>query len=178
MISPETIQRLKSAIRSIPDFPKPGVLFRDITPVVQSPELFRDVIDTFARIYQGRPIDMVAAIESRGYIFAAPLSLRLNAGFVPLRKSGKLPYMTYKIHYSLEYALEAMEMHVDALQPGQRVLLMDDLLATGGTAHAACRLIQQGGGVVESIAFFIELTDLKGREKLQGYEVISLVEFP
>ncbi|MCS7222998.1 MAG: adenine phosphoribosyltransferase [Armatimonadetes bacterium] len=174
----ETAERLKLAIRSIPDFPKPGVLFRDITPVLQSPELFRQVIDAFTDIYEGRKINVVAAIESRGFIFAAPVSLRLNAGFVPLRKSGKLPYMTYKVHYSLEYALEAMEMHVDALKPGQRVLLMDDLLATGGTAQAACRLIQQAGGIVESIAFFIELSDLKGREKLHGYEVISLVQFP
>lgn len=169
---------LKEAIRNIPDFPKPGILFRDITPVLQNPDLFNRVIDTFVQIYEGRGIDVITAIESRGYIFAAPLAMRLGAGFVPLRKSGKLPYMTYKVHYTLEYGLEAMEMHVDAVQPGQRVLIMDDLLATGGTAQAAARLILQAGGIIDSFAFVIELAELKGREKLQGYEVISLVQFP
>ncbi len=169
---------LKEAIRNIPDFPKPGILFRDITPVLQDPALFRKVIDAFAQIYEGRQIDVIAAVESRGFIFAAPLAVRLGAGFVPLRKSGKLPYMTYKVHYALEYGIEALEMHVDAVKPGQRVLIMDDLLATGGTAHAAARLVLQAGGVIDSFAFVIELTDLRGREKLQGYEVITLVQFP
>jgi adenine phosphoribosyltransferase len=173
-----TVPGLKEAIRNIPDFPKPGILFRDITPVLQNPDLFRAVIDAFEQIYKDRNIDVIAAVESRGFIFAAPLAIRLGAGFVPLRKSGKLPYMTYKVHYALEYGIEALEMHVDAIKPGQRVLIMDDLLATGGTAQAAARLVLQAGGVIDSFAFVIELTDLKGREKLQGYEVITLVQFP
>lgn len=178
MVTVPVVPGLKETIRNIPDFPKPGILFRDITPVLQNPDLFRAVIDTFEQIYKDRNIDVIAAVESRGFIFAAPLAVRLKAGFVPLRKSGKLPYMTYKVHYALEYGIEALEMHVDAIKPGQRVLIMDDLLATGGTAHAAARLILQAGGVIDSFAFVIELTDLKGREKLQGYEVITLIQFP
>lgn len=178
MVTVPVVPGLKETIRNIPDFPKPGILFRDITPVLQNPDLFRAVIDTFEQIYKDRNIDVIAAVESRGFIFAAPLAVRLEAGFVPLRKSGKLPYMTYKVHYALEYGIEALEMHVDAVKPGQRVLIMDDLLATGGTAHAAARLILQAGGVIDSFAFVIELTDLKGREKLQGYEVITLIQFP
>jgi adenine phosphoribosyltransferase len=178
MVAVPTVPGLKEAIRNIPDFPKPGILFRDITPVLQNPALFRAVIDAFEQIYKDRNIDVIAAVESRGFIFAAPLALRLGAGFVPLRKSGKLPYMTYKVHYALEYGIEALEMHVDAIKPGQRVLIMDDLLATGGTAQASARLVLQAGGVIDSFAFVIELTDLKGREKLQGYEVITLVQFP
>jgi adenine phosphoribosyltransferase len=178
MVAVPTVTGLKEAIRNIPDFPKPGILFRDITPVLQNPALFRAVIDAFEQIYKDRNIDVIAAVESRGFIFAAPLALRLGAGFVPLRKSGKLPYMTYKVHYALEYGIEALEMHVDAIKPGQRVLIMDDLLATGGTAQASARLVLQAGGVIDSFAFVIELTDLKGREKLQGYEVITLVQFP
>ncbi|MGQ9520640.1 MAG: adenine phosphoribosyltransferase [Candidatus Fervidibacter sp.] len=173
-----TVAGLKEAIRNIPDFPKPGILFRDITPVLQNPQLFRAVIDIFEQIYKDRNIDVIAAVESRGFIFAAPLAIRLGAGFVPLRKSGKLPYMTYKVHYALEYGIEALEMHVDAIKPGQRVLIMDDLLATGGTAQASARLVLQAGGVIDSFAFVIELTELKGREKLQGYEVITLIQFP
>lgn len=178
MTAVPVVAGLKEAIRNIPDFPKPGILFRDITPVLQNPQLFRAVIDTFEQIYKDRNIDVIAAVESRGFIFAAPLATRLGAGFVPLRKSGKLPYMTYKVHYALEYGIEALEMHVDAIKPGQRVLIMDDLLATGGTAQAAARLVLQAGGVIDSFAFVIELTELKGREKLQGYEVITLVQFP
>ncbi len=178
MVTVPVVPGLKETIRNIPDFPKPGILFRDITPVLQNPDLFRAVIDTFEQIYKDRKIDVIAAVESRGFIFAAPLAVRLGAGFVPLRKSGKLPYMTYKVHYALEYGIEALEMHVDAIKPGQRVLIMDDLLATGGTAHAAARLVLQAGGVIDSFAFVVELTDLKGREKLQGYEVITLVQFP
>ncbi len=178
MVTVPVVPGLKETIRNIPDFPKPGILFRDITPVLQNPDLFRAVIDTFEQIYKDRNIDVIAAVESRGFIFAAPLAVRLGAGFVPLRKSGKLPYMTYKVHYALEYGIEALEMHVDAVKPGQRVLIMDDLLATGGTAHAAARLVLQAGGVIDSFAFVIELTDLKGREKLQGYDVITLVQFP
>ncbi|MFN4180621.1 MAG: adenine phosphoribosyltransferase [Armatimonadota bacterium] len=178
MVTVPVVPGLKETIRNIPDFPKPGILFRDITPVLQNPDLFRAVIDTFEQIYRERNIDVIAAVESRGFIFAAPLAVRLGAGFVPLRKSGKLPYMTYKVHYALEYGIEALEMHVDAVKPGQRVLIMDDLLATGGTAHAAARLVLQAGGVIDSFAFVVELTDLKGREKLQGYDVITLVQFP
>jgi len=178
MVAVPIVPGLKEAIRNIPDFPKPGILFRDITPVLQNPDLFRAVIDAFEQIYKDRNIDVIAAVESRGFIFAAPLAIRLGAGFVPLRKSGKLPYMTYKVHYALEYGIEALEMHVDAVKPGQRVLIMDDLLATGGTAQASARLVLQAGGVIDSFAFVIELTDLKGREKLQGYEVVTLVQFP
>lgn len=168
---------LKETIRTIPDFPKPGILFRDITPILLRPELFRTVINAFVERYRDMSIDAVAAVEARGFIFGAPLALELNAAFVPMRKKGKLPYKTISISYGLEYGVDTVEMHVDAIQPGQRVLVFDDLLATGGTAQAMVQLVEQAKGKVVSVAFVIELTDLNGREKLQGYDVFSLVQF-
>jgi adenine phosphoribosyltransferase len=172
----EYIEGLKEAIRTIPDFPKPGVLFRDITPILQKPDLFRRVIKAFADRYKDASIDVVTAVEARGFIFGAPLALELNASFVPMRKKGKLPYKTLSITYELEYGEDTIEMHVDAISEGQRVLVFDDVLATGGTALAMVKLVEQAGGNVVEIAFLIELVDLKGREKLAGYNVFSLVK--
>ncbi len=167
---------LREAIRTIPDFPKPGVLFRDITPILQKPDLFRGVIDAFVRRYRDASIEVVTAVEARGFIFGAPLALELNAAFVPMRKKGKLPYKTISITYELEYGEESIEMHIDAIQPGQRVLVFDDVLATGGTAQAMAKLVERAGGNVVGVAFVIELVDLKGRERLAGYDVFSLVQ--
>lgn len=167
---------LKEAIRTIPDFPKPGVLFRDITPILQKPSLFRGVIDAFVRRYKDAGIEVVTAVEARGFIFGAPLALELNAAFVPMRKRGKLPYKTISITYELEYGEDSIEMHIDAIQPGQRVLVFDDVLATGGTAQAMAKLVEMAGGNVVGVAFVIELVDLKGREKLVNYDVFSLVQ--
>ncbi len=167
---------LREAIRTIPDFPKPGVLFRDITPILQKPDLFRGVIDAFVRRYRDASIEVVTAVEARGFIFGAPLALELNAAFVPMRKKGKLPYKTISITYELEYGEDSIEMHIDAIQPGQRVLVFDDVLATGGTAQAMAKLVERAGGNVVGVAFVIELVDLKGRERLAGYDVFSLVQ--
>ncbi|MFA4030130.1 MAG: hypothetical protein GDYSWBUE_001619 [Candidatus Fervidibacterota bacterium] len=167
---------LREAIRTIPDFPKPGVLFRDITPILQKPDLFRGVIDAFVHRYRDASIEVVTAVEARGFIFGAPLALELNAAFVPMRKKGKLPYKTISITYELEYGEDSIEMHIDAIQPGQRVLVFDDVLATGGTAQAMAKLVERAGGNVVGVAFVIELVDLKGRERLAGYDVFSLVQ--
>jgi adenine phosphoribosyltransferase len=168
---------LTTYIRDIPDFPKPGILFKDITPLLAAPAAFRHAIDELASRYRGRPIDAVAAAEARGFIFAAPLALALNRAFIPLRKPGKLPYKTASYSYELEYGSAELHMHVDAVAPGMRVLLVDDLLATGGTMKAAAQLVEQCGGSVVSCAFLIELAFLRGREKLAPLEVISLIRY-
>lgn len=167
---------LKEAIRTIPDFPKPGVLFRDITPILQKPSLFRSVIKALADRYRNAGVEVVTAVEARGFIFGAPLALELDAAFVPMRKKGKLPYKTISVTYELEYGEDEVEMHIDAIQPGQRVLVFDDVLATGGTAQAMAKLVELAGGRVVAVAFVIELVDLKGREKLSDYDVFSLVQ--
>ncbi|HDS74287.1 MAG TPA: adenine phosphoribosyltransferase [Firmicutes bacterium] len=164
-------------IRDIPDFPAPGILFRDITPLLAHPEAFSEVIDELAIAVSGYQIDKVAGIESRGFIFGTPLALKLGVGFVPIRKPGKLPADTIREEYTLEYGTNAIEMHSDALEPGDRVLIVDDLLATGGTACAAAKLIERGGGKVAALAFVIELTFLEGRKKLEGYEIVDLVTY-
>jgi adenine phosphoribosyltransferase len=167
---------LARLIRDVPDFPIKGIIFKDITPLLQNPKAFQKVIATFTARYSDAQIDQVVAIESRGFIFGAPLACTLGAGFVPIRKPGKLPAETISVEYSLEYGTNTLEMHTDAIQPGQRVLLIDDLLATGGSAKAAIDLIERLGGVVVGVAFLIELEFLQGIEKLQGYDVCSLVK--
>jgi len=168
---------LKEHIRSIPDFPKPGILFRDITPLLSNPAVFRESIRRLADHYRGQGIDLVAAAEARGFIFAAPLALELGAGFVPVRKPGKLPFNTHSFHYELEYRSDTLEIHRDGVAPGQRVLLVDDLLATGGTIEACCRLIEQIGGKVAGCAFVIELKELKGADRIANYPIFSLIEY-
>jgi adenine phosphoribosyltransferase len=164
-------------IRDIPDFPKPGIVFKDITPMLGNPQAFRAVIDRLAEAFVGRSIDTVAAAEARGFIFGAPLALALGAGFVPIRKPGKLPYATLALEYQLEYGTDRLEMHNDAIGPGRRVLLLDDVLATGGTMSACRDLVQQAGAEVVACAFVLELSVLKGRERLGPGEVFSLITY-
>src|SRR5262249_44741169 len=166
---------LANYIRDIPDFPKPGILFKDITPLLADPAAFRHTVELLAEHYRGRPVDAIAAAEARGFLFAAPLALALARPFVPLRKPGKLPHKTHAFRYELEYGHAELHMHIDAISPGARVLLVDDLLATGGTMKAACQLVEQCGAAVASCAFVVELTFLQGRAKLAPAEVFSLI---
>ncbi len=166
----------KSLIRTIPDFPKKGILFRDITPILQNGEAFREVINIFKK-ETPKNITKVVAIESRGFIFGASLAYLLGVGFVPIRKSGKLPWKKVKIDYDLEYGTDTIEIHEDAIEKGEKVVLVDDLLATGGTAFASCKLIEKCGGIVKKILFLVELEELKGREKLKEYNIFSLIKF-
>ena len=168
---------LKQLIREVPNWPKPGILFYDITTLLKDPQGFRTLIDSLYDHYHGRPVDVVAGIEARGFIFGPALAYRLGAGFVPIRKPNKLPAEKVKETYALEYGTDAVEMHMDAIQPGQRVLVCDDLLATGGTAGAAARLVQKLGGEVVGCGFAIELTFLNGRRKLDGLDVFSLLQY-
>jgi adenine phosphoribosyltransferase len=171
---------IKALIRTIPDFPKPGILFRDITTLLKRAEGFQAVVENLGAAYRGHPIDKLAAIESRGFIIGAALAYKLNVGFVPIRKQGKLPAENFGHDYQLEYGSDRLEMHSDAIQHGERVLLVDDLIATGGTAEAALKLIALAGGSVVGCAFVIDLPDLGGRERLQrlGYSVLALCQFP
>ena len=168
---------LKRYIREIPDFPTPGILFRDITPLLQDPAAFKYVVDRFSEQYSGRPVDAVVAIEARGFLFGAPLAYRLGKPLVPARKEGKLPAESLRAEYSLEYGSNVVELHKDSIAPGQRALIVDDLLATGGTLAATAHLVEQAGGSVEGIALAIELTELEGRKRLRGYDVFSLVQY-
>ncbi|HVK08235.1 MAG TPA: adenine phosphoribosyltransferase [Gemmataceae bacterium] len=168
---------LTDYIRDIPDFPKPGIVFKDITPLLAEPAAFAESIRRLAEHYRGRSIDAIAAAEARGFLFAAPLALELKLPLVPLRKPGKLPHRTYSLKYDLEYGTAELHMHVDGIQPGARVLLVDDVLATGGTMQAGGALIEQAGGVVAGCAFLVELSFLGGREKLAGYDVFSLLTY-
>lgn len=161
----ETI--LKDCIRDIPDFPKPGIIFKDITPILQNHDVFSRIIATWVEKYRNEKIDAVVGIESRGFLFGTPLSHKLGASFVPIRKKGKLPYKTVNISYDLEYGSSTIEMHIDAIKKGQRVVVVDDLLATGGTAGAACELIKKQGGNIIECAFVVELAFLNGREKIK-----------
>lgn len=170
-------EKIKSYIRDIPDFPQKGIIFRDITPLLKQPAIVKEIIDRFEEFAKEKGVDVVAAIESRGFIFAMPLCLRLEVPFVPIRKEGKLPWETVKETYELEYGTATIEMHKDAIVSGQRVLLIDDLLATGGTALASAKLVEKLGGKVVGIAFVIELTYLNGREKLKDYDVLTLVRY-
>jgi adenine phosphoribosyltransferase len=164
-------------IRDIPDFPKPGIIFRDITPLLADPVAFRTAIDLMAIHYHGQKIDAVAAAEARGFIFAAPLAIELGIGFVPIRKRGKLPFKVHSLRYELEYGNDTVEMHQDALSPGHRVLLVDDLLATGGTMKACCELAERTGATIVGCAFLVELAFLNGRDRLNPYDVFSLVNY-
>jgi len=168
---------LKNFIRDIPDFPKPGILFRDITPLLSHPAAFRAAIDQLANRYRDQRIEAIVAAEARGFIFAAPLALELNAGFVPIRKPGKLPFDTHSFHYELEYGSDTLEMHSDGVLAGQRVLVVDDLLATGGTVGACCRLLEKVGAEIVGCAFAIELTGLGGAKTIAPYPVFSLLKY-
>ena len=168
---------LKKFIRDIPDFPKAGILFRDITPLLASPEAFGEAVERMVDHYTGQGIQYVVAAEARGFIFAAPLALRLDAGFVPIRKPGKLPFDTHAFHYELEYGTDTLEMHIDSIQAGQKVLVVDDLLATGGTVEACCKLLEKTGAVVAGCAFVINLTDLGGADRVAPHEIFSLIEY-
>ena len=171
------IQTLKDAIRDIPDFPKPGIIFKDITPVLHDPDLFRGAVGLFVERCKSRDVQKIAAIDARGFLFAGAVSDRLGLGLVPIRKKGKLPYETYEQTYDLEYGTATLAIHKDAFADGERVMLIDDLLATGGTAAASAKLIEQAGGTVVDIAFLIELAFLEGRAKLDGYEVFAPIVF-
>jgi adenine phosphoribosyltransferase len=168
-------QRIQDTIRDIPDFPIEGIIFKDITPVLSDPVLFQDVIDDMAARFAGEKIDAIVGMESRGFLFGAPLALKLGAAFVPARKPGKLPYESVKVEYALEYGTNTLEMHVDAVTAGQRILIVDDLLATGGTAKATCALIRQLGAEVTACLFMVELGFLDGRSALGDVRVESQV---
>jgi len=168
---------LNRFIRDIPDFPKPGILFKDITPLLADPAAFEYAIAKLAAHYVTAKIDAIAAVEARGFLFAAPLALQLRVPLVPLRKPGKLPYRTYSLKYELEYGEAELHMHIDGVAAGARVLMVDDLLATGGTMAAGCRLVEQAGGTVAGCAFLVELAFLSGRGKLGNHEVYSLMTY-
>jgi len=168
---------LRNYIRDIPDFPKAGILFKDITPLLAEPKAFAYAIDLLAERYASVKIDAIAAAEARGFLVAAPLALKLQKPLVPLRKPGKLPYRTYSLQYNLEYGSAELHMHIDGIATGAHVLLVDDLLATGGTMKAGCALIEQAGGVVAGCGFLVELGFLNGREPLKPHEVFSLIQY-
>ena len=168
---------LKKLIREVPDFPKPGILFYDITTLLKDSDGFAGVIEGLKSHYSGARVDLVLGIEARGFIFAPALAYALHAGFVPVRKPKKLPAATVSVTYDLEYGKDSLEMHKDAVQPGSRVLIVDDLLATGGTAAAAARLVREAGGTVAGLGFVVELTFLSGRAKLPEYDVFSLLQY-
>lgn len=168
---------LTDYIRDVPDFPKPGILFRDITPLLGSPEAFSEVIDRLAARYQSQKVDAIVAVESRGFIFGAPLAIRLGASFVPVRKPGKLPYETIRHSYDLEYGSDTLEMHSDALRAGQRVVIVDDLLATGGTIEACLKLLSNFDVEIVECAFCINLAFLQGARRLKPHPIFSLLEY-
>ncbi len=168
---------LKSLIREVPDFPKPGISFKDITTLLKNGEALTYVIDQFAAHFKDAAPDLIVGAESRGFTIGAPLAYKLGKGFVLVRKPGKLPAAVERVSYDLEYGQDALEIHKDAIKPGERVLIVDDLLATGGTISATAELVKRLGGKIVGFAFIIELTPLKGREKLAGYDVLSLVQY-
>ncbi len=168
---------LRGHIRDVPDFPSAGIVFRDLTPLLGDEEALRYTVDALADSFAGRRVDKVAGIEARGFILAAPVAYRLNAGFVPVRKAGKLPWQTESEEYALEYGVDRLEMHSDAVAAGDSVVVVDDVIATGGTALATVRLIERLGASVAGLAFAVELTFLAGREKLGGYDIVSLVSY-
>ncbi|MBB6259930.1 adenine phosphoribosyltransferase [Paenochrobactrum gallinarii] len=175
----ETQSTLREAIRTIKDYPKPGVQFRDVTTLMGNTQAFRRAVDELVYPYAGGKADKVAGVEARGFILGGAMAHQLSVGFVPIRKKGKLPYETVRIAYSLEYGIDEMEMHRDAIKPGEKVILVDDLIATGGTAEAACKLLQQMGAEIVAACFVIDLPDLGGRKKLEalGVHVHTLVAF-
>ena len=171
------MEALKSRIRHVPDFPKAGILFYDVTTLLRDPQGFRLAIDSLSAPYVDRGIDLVVGIESRGFILGGAVADRIGAGFVPVRKLGKLPAATVRATYDLEYGSDSLEMHRDAVHAGQRVLIVDDLLATGGTARATANLVQEVGGAVEGLAFLIELVELNGRARLHGQHVMAVLQY-
>jgi adenine phosphoribosyltransferase len=176
-VNNKDIDSIRKAIRDIPDFPRPGIVFKDITPLVGDGPLFAKTIDVLAERYHDKKVDMVLGIESRGFIVGAALAYKLGAGFCVVRKPGKLPYDTHSASYELEYGTDSLEIHIDAIAQNARVLIVDDLIATGGTAAATAQLVSKLGGEVVECAFVIELSFLKGRDKLQPYGVFSLVQY-
>lgn len=173
----DSIANLQKGIREIPDFPKPGILFYDITTILSDGDLFKTAIDIFLEANAGRKIDKIVGIDARGFIFGSAVAYQLGVGFIPIRKKGKLPYKTESMSYSLEYGESAVEMHVDAIAKGEKVVLIDDLLATGGTAAAAAQLIEKIGGELLEVQFLIELEFLSGREKLKAFPVKSFLKY-
>jgi adenine phosphoribosyltransferase len=171
------MDRLRKKIRDIPDFPKPGIIFKDITPLIKDPATLRLSVHQLLHPFLGREITAVAGMEARGFIFGSLVAWELNLPFVPLRKPGKLPYDVQSVAYDLEYGSATLEVHIDAFDENDRVLLIDDLLATGGTAKASCELVEKTGATVEACAFVVELDFLKGRDKLKGYEIHTLIHF-
>ena len=170
--------QLKNYIRDIKDFPKPGIIFKDVTPILKEPLAFREAIRRLTSYYQDWDIDLIAGIDARGFLIAAPMGLLMSKPIVPVRKEGKLPYKTHRVTYELEYGVDTIEIHEDAIDNGNRVLIVDDLLATGGTMLAATKLVEeQAGGHVVGLAVLVELTDLHGRDRLQKYPLHSLIEF-
>jgi adenine phosphoribosyltransferase len=168
---------LKTRIRDIPDFPQPGILFRDITPLLKDPASVRYVVDRFTEAFRDSDLDAIVSIESRGFLFGAPLAYNLGLPLVPVRKAGKLPAAKMSVEYSLEYGKSQLDIHEDALQRGDRVVIIDDLLATGGTAMAAAKLVELLGASVHAFAFLVELGFLNGRERLEGYQILSLITY-
>ena len=169
--------QLRDFIRDIHDFPKPGIIYKDITPLLQNPEATRMAVKAFLKLLKDVHVDKVVGIESRGFFFATLLAEKLEAGFVPIRKPGKLPYETHRESYSLEYGEDSLEVHTDAIKKGEKILIHDDVLATGGTAAAACKLVERMGGEIVQCNFLMDLAFLKGKEKLKPYEVVSLFTF-
>jgi adenine phosphoribosyltransferase len=170
-------EELRAKIREIPDFPKPGILFYDITTLLKDAKAFRQAIDLMLEPYRGERIDKVVGMESRGFIFSAPLAYKLGAGFVPVRKLGKLPAETLEVEYELEYGTATLEIHADAIETGQRVLIVDDLLATGGTVQGTIELVRRLGGEIAGLSFMVELSALKGRDKLSEFEIHTLLSY-
>ncbi len=168
---------LKSKIRDIPDFPEKGILFRDISTLIGDGEAFAYVVDEMVARVAPLDVDVILVLDARGFLVGSPVAYELKKGIVPIRKPGKLPFDTFRVEYALEYGTDKFEMHKDAIKPGQKVAILDDLLATGGTAKAACELVEMAGGVVSVLGFVIELADLNGRDKLEGYDTFSLVEY-
>ncbi|BDU50198.1 adenine phosphoribosyltransferase [Haliovirga abyssi] len=171
------MEKIKDLIRNIPDFPKEGILFRDITTLLKDSDGFKKVIDILAERYKDKKIDYILGAESRGFIFGAPLAYAIGAGFIPVRKPGKLPYNIVQAFYELEYGTDSLEMHTDAIEKGKKVLIIDDLLATGGTAKAIIELVEKLEGDIEEIAFIIELEGLNGRKKLKDYDIYSMIKY-
>jgi adenine phosphoribosyltransferase len=178
MADEQTIEQLKRSIRDVPDFPKPGIIFKDITTLLRDPQCFRLALDLLAaRCEECRPIDKVVAIESRGFILGGALADRLGAGFVPVRKPGKLPAKVLRVSYSLEYGQDTLEIHADALSKGERALIVDDVIATGGTAQAVARMVEEQGAEVASFVFLVELTFLKGRDRLAKWPIVPILQY-
>ena len=170
-------EKFRSLIRDIPDFPRKGILFKDITPLLRDGASFKNAVDETVKFFSKKKIDLIACVEARGFILGSAIAYKLGVGLVPIRKKGKLPYRTRCVSYSLEYGEDALEVHEDAIRPGEKVLVVDDLLATGGTSSAVLELVESSGGEVVGIVFLIELASLKGRERLKGHKVHSLIEF-